>query len=286
MLCTRPEAVENYAADRWWALIEGMPSITNPADGTEIYFDDDRGDGEAIIFLHGSALSRSIWRGLGYTKALGHGRRTVRIDLRGHGKSGKPHDSASYSLELITSDVLAVMDHLELHRAHFIGYSFGSRTALSIALNTPDRVSSLSMLGGTYAIESGEIGNLFFDGYLQVLRSGDIEGFVTGQETGGRLDPATRMAFLANDPLALAAYFESAETGQNIELDQLRALQVPTLLLIGTRDQPRFEHNKVMARTMPNARMVPLLGRTHGGTLYPIDPVVEAISDLLERTQS
>lgn len=260
-----------------------MPSIINPVDGTEIYFDDDRAGDEAIIFLHGSALSRSIWRGLGYTKALGQERRTIRIDLRGHGKSGKPHESSSYSMELISGDVLEVMDQLHLEQAHFVGYSFGSRTALSIALNSPQRVLSLSMLGGTYAIESGEIDNLFFDGYLQVLRAGDIEGFVTGQETRGRLDPGTRMAFLANDPLALAAYFEAAETQQNIELDSLRRLRVPTLLLIGTRDQPRFEHNKLMARTMPNVRMVPLVGRTHGGTLYPIEPVTEAIRGLIER---
>ncbi|WP_431710124.1 alpha/beta fold hydrolase [Glutamicibacter uratoxydans] len=260
-----------------------MPSIINSADGTEIYFDDDRATGEAIIFLHGSALSRSIWRGLGYTKALGGQRRTIRIDLRGHGKSGKPHDSASYSMELITGDILAVMDHLGLERAHFVGYSMGSRTALAIALTQPERVLSLSMLGGTYAIESGEIDGLFFDGYLDVLRAGDIEGFVTGQETRGRLDPATRMAFLANDPLALAAYFEAAETQQNIELDALSSLRVPTLLLIGTRDQPRFEHNKVMARTMPQARMVSLVGRTHGGTLYPIEPVTEAIAGFIQR---
>lgn len=260
-----------------------MPSIINSADGTEIFFDDDRAEGEAIIFLHGSALSRSIWRGLGYTKALGGNRRTIRIDLRGHGKSGKPHASAGYSMELIAGDVLAVMDHLELPRAHFVGYSFGSRVSLAIALKHPERAISLSMLGGTYAIESGEIGGLFFDGYLEVLRAGDIEGFVTGQETGGRLDPATRMAFLSNDPLALAAYFEAAETQQNIDLDALRTLRVPTLLLIGTRDQPRFEHNKVMSRTIPDARMVPLLGRNHGRTLYPIEPVTEAIADFLER---
>lgn len=263
-----------------------MPSIINHADGTEIFFDDDRAAGEAVIFLHGSALSRSIWRGLGYTKQLGGDRRTIRIDLRGHGKSGKPHDSASYSMELITADVLAVMDHLQLEQAHLVGYSFGSRTALSIALNTPDRVMTLCMLGGTYAIESGEIDNLFFDGYLQVLRNGDIEGFVTGQETHGRLDPATRMAFLANDPLALAAYFQAAETQQNIELDELRSVRVPTLLLVGTRDQPRFEHNKLMARTMPHARLVPLVGRNHGMTLFPIEPVTEAISAFWERAGS
>jgi len=257
-----------------------MPSITNPADGTEIFFDDDRAAGEAVVYLHGSALSRSIWRGLGYTKTVGAGRRNIRIDLRGHGKSGKPHRTESYTMELITGDVLAVLDSLGIERAHLVGYSFGSRTALSIALQQPERVLSLSMLGGTYAIESGEIDGLFFEGYLQVLRAGDIEGFVSGQ---GRLDPATRMAFLANDPLALAAYFEAAETLQRLELEQLRALRVPTLLLAGTRDQPRFEHNKVMARTMPHARLVPLVDRTHGSTLFPIEPGATQIAQFLNR---
>ncbi|WP_404286755.1 alpha/beta fold hydrolase [Glutamicibacter arilaitensis] len=254
-----------------------MPMINNPADNSEIFFDDDGAAGEPILFLHGSALSRSIWRGLGYTKALGGNRRTIRMDLRGHGKTAKSHQVADYTMEKIASDIYAVLDHLGIPAAHIIGYSFGARSGLHVAMDRPERVLSLSMLGGTFEITDGEIGQLFFPGYLDVLRRGDIEGFVAGQETGLRLDPATRHAFLSNDPLALAAYYEAAETLQNIELSQLAKIKVPTLLLIGTRDQPRFDQNKIMARAMPNARMVPLTGRTHGSTLFPIEPVVNAI---------
>ncbi|WP_258134091.1 MULTISPECIES: alpha/beta fold hydrolase [unclassified Arthrobacter] len=256
-----------------------MPMINNPADNSEIFFDDDGAAGEPILFLHGSALSRSIWRGLGYTKALGGNRRTIRMDLRGHGKSVKSHRAADYTMEKIAGDIHAVLDHLGIAAAHVIGYSFGARSGLQVAMQSPERVLSLTMLGGTFEITDGEIGKLFFPGYLDVLRQGDIEGFVTGQETRGRLDPATRFAFLSNDPLALAAYYEAAETVQNIALNQLAEITVPTLLLIGTRDQPRFEQNKIMARAMPNARMVALAGRTHGSTLYPIEPVVSAIEN-------
>lgn len=251
--------------------------INNPADGSEIFFDDDGAAGEPILFLHGSALSRSIWRGLGYTKALGEEHRTIRMDLRGHGKSAKSYDVADYTMDKVVSDIQAVLQHLGIERVHIIGYSFGARTGLHLAMHHPEQVLSLIMLGGTYEITPGEIGKLFFPGYLDVLRQGDIEGFVTGQETGGRLDPATRMAFKSNDPLALAAYYEAAETLQNIELAELAKIRIPTLLLIGTRDQPRFEQNKIMARTLPNARMAALPGRTHGSTLYPIEPVVSAI---------
>ncbi|WP_279402584.1 alpha/beta fold hydrolase [Arthrobacter sp. JCM 19049] len=174
-----------------------MPSITNPADGTEIFFDDDRAAGEAVVYLHGSALSRSIWRGLGYTKTVGAGRRNIRIDLRGHGKSGKPHRTESYTMELITGDVLAVLDSLDIERAHLVGYSFGSRTALSIALQQPERVLSLSMLGGTYAIESGEIDGLFFEATSRSCAPGTSRASSAGRDAwtrrpGWRSWPTTR----------------------------------------------------------------------------------------------
>src|SRR5690606_8516697 len=225
-------------------LIVGMPMINNPADGSEIFFDDDQGGGEPILFLHGSALSRSIWRGLGYTKALGEGHRTIRMDLRGHGKSAKSHDVADFTKDKVVGDIQAGLDHLGIERFHIVCYSFGARTGLHMAMHHPEQVISLIMLGGTYEITDGEIGKLFFPGYLEVLRNGDIEGFVTGQEKNGRLDPSTRLAFKSNDPLALAAYYEAAETLQNIDPADLAEIRTPTLLLIGTRDQPRFDQNK------------------------------------------
>ncbi|MGT2460999.1 alpha/beta fold hydrolase [Sinomonas atrocyanea] len=106
-----------------------MSTTANPADGTEISYDAS-GDGPAVVLLHGSALSKAIWRGLGYVKAL-EGFTVVRIDLRGHGRSGKPDASPAYRMELHTADVLAVLDAEGIGRAHLVGYSLGARVAFS-----------------------------------------------------------------------------------------------------------------------------------------------------------
>ncbi|WP_342745555.1 alpha/beta fold hydrolase [Sinomonas mesophila] len=74
------------------------------------------------MLLHGSALSKAIWRGLGYTAAL-EGHTVVRVDLRGHGRSGKPHDPECYRMARHAGDVLAVLDTAGISRAHVVGYS-------------------------------------------------------------------------------------------------------------------------------------------------------------------
>ena len=72
-----------------------MSETVNPIDGTPIAFDE-RGEGPPLLLVHGSALSRSIWRGFGYLAALQDRYRVISIDLRGHGRSGKPHEPEAY----------------------------------------------------------------------------------------------------------------------------------------------------------------------------------------------
>ncbi|WP_345152111.1 alpha/beta fold hydrolase [Arthrobacter ginkgonis] len=259
-----------------------MPSVTNPLDGTPIAYDDAGGDGPAVVLLHGSALSRAIWRGLGYTPALA-GFRAVRIDLRGHGRSGKPHTSDAYRMPLVAADVVAVMDALGIGAAHVVGYSFGSRVGFTLAATVPERVRTLATLGGTYQSQSGQIAKLFFDGYAQALHDGGMPGFVAGLEAAGwAVDPGTRAAFLANDPLALAAYFERTEVEPGLGEFVLPQLRLPALLLAGTRDGQRLRESRHAAELMPNARFVELPGRTHAGTLSPAGPVLEHLVPFLE----
>nr|BFF13055.1 hypothetical protein GCM10025699_43580 [Microbacterium flavescens] len=108
----------------------------NPVDGTEIAYEVD-GDGPPLVLVHGSGLSRGTWRGLGYLRDLQRDFTVVALDMRGHGKSGKPHDAASYSMDLHRGDVEAVLDATGLSPAHYIGYSFGARIGLSIAAHSP-----------------------------------------------------------------------------------------------------------------------------------------------------
>ncbi|NUP74019.1 MAG: alpha/beta hydrolase [Sinomonas sp.] len=260
-----------------------MTTATNPSDGIPLAFDVS-GEGPAVVLLHGSALSRAIWRGLGYVRAL-EGFTVVRMDLRGHGRSGKPHDPAAYRMPLVVADVLAVLDAAGVGRAHVVGYSFGSRVGFALAAGQPERVASLTTLGGTYRSQRGEVEKVFFPGYLEAMRTGGMAAFADGFEAAGnRVDPATRAAFLANDAEALAAYFEATEAGEGLPESVLGQLTLPALLFAGTLDTPRLEQSRRAAELMPHARCIELPGRTHASTLAPAGPVLDALVPFLRES--
>jgi pimeloyl-ACP methyl ester carboxylesterase len=234
------------------------------------------GSGPAVVLLHGSLLSRAIWRGHGYVQALREQHTVVRVDLRGHGLSGAPHDPAAFAPDLLAADVLAVMDAAGLKDAALMGYSLGARLALHLTLTAPERVSHLVSLGGSAADQSGAIDQIFFPGALSVLGTGDMAAFCDRQD----LDPLTRGAFLRTDPYAMAALFQATRQISGYSDAALTACPLPALWMAGDRDQPRFESAHAAA-TMPHGHFVPLPGRTHARTLVPAGPVLEAVEPFL-----
>jgi pimeloyl-ACP methyl ester carboxylesterase len=79
----------------------------------------------------------------GNTKLKGaDGYQVIALDCRGHGKSDKPHDPAKYGPEM-AADVVRLLDHLKIEKAHLIGYSSGAFIAGKVAATHPDRVLSL-----------------------------------------------------------------------------------------------------------------------------------------------
>ncbi|WP_026820629.1 alpha/beta fold hydrolase [Arthrobacter castelli] len=258
-----------------------MPRLSSPTDGTTIAYDV-AGSGPPVVMLHGSALSKAIWRGLGYVAALQDEFTVVRVDLRGHGTSGKPHDAGAYRMETLTGDVVSVMDDLELPEAHLVGYSMGARVGFALAAAAPERATSLTSLGGTYRSQAGQIEKVFFPGYLHALRTGGMQAFIDGQQRDGSdLGSATRTAFLANDPEAMAAYFEQSETEPGLGEDILESMTLPTLLMAGTADRPRHDDSERASKLMPNAHFVPLPERGHGNTLFPAGPVLAELLPFL-----
>ncbi|RFA23433.1 alpha/beta fold hydrolase [Subtercola boreus] len=259
-----------------------MSEAFNPLDGTRIAFQE-VGQGTPLVLVHGSALSRAIWRGFGYVAALRDEYRLVLIDMRGHGLSGKPHDPADYAMPLVVADVLAVYDAAGIDAAHYFGYSFGARVGFSLADAHPERMLSLTSAGGTYRIGAGAVSSLFFEGYDEALRRGGMRGFIDGWEarSGASIDPATTRAFLANDPEALRAYFRQLQVEQGVDEARLAGILTPTLLLAGTDDRPRYLDSERAARLMPDARFEPLPGRGHANTLFPAAPVIELLRGFL-----
>jgi pimeloyl-ACP methyl ester carboxylesterase len=107
-----------------------------------IYYEQ-HGKGSPVVLIHGGAVSfQNNYSAFGWVEHLNNiGLQVIGLDLRGHGKSDKPLDSESYGTENLASDVLAVMDELNLDQVSVIGYSLGSAVALHLIQAYPTRFS-------------------------------------------------------------------------------------------------------------------------------------------------
>jgi pimeloyl-ACP methyl ester carboxylesterase len=250
----------------------------NPSDGSRIAYrvtpagPDADPDAAPIVLVHGTALSQAIWRGFGYLRTLAPDRSVVTLDLRGHGRSDKPHAQPAYGMDLFTGDVVAVLDALGLDRVHYLGYSLGARVGFSLAVAHPQRLRSLISVAGAPGTGHGAFDRVFFPGALDELERGGMAGFLAGWEraSGHPVDPATRAAFTANDETALAAYMRATQRDSRVTDAQLASLPMPVLLVAGTRDPERLAAAEHVQRVLPTAQLVRVDGATHSGT--PRDP--------------
>jgi len=261
-----------------------VPVIPSPVDGVDLRYDTS-GEGPPLVLLHGSVLSRAIWRGLGYLAPLAAEHTVIRIDLRGHGSSGKPHDPSAYTQDVLVRDLLAVLDAERIGRAALMGYSLGARVALSAALADPGRVTRLVSLGGSASAQRGAVDSVFFPGVIDAVRAEGMEAFCAGQglgpEVASRRARATRTAFLAADHEAVAALLSATDATEAVPDADLEACTVPALWMAGTEDRPRHEESRRAAALMPDAEFVSLPGRDHGGTLFPPDEVLAEVLPFL-----
>ncbi|QWT24653.1 alpha/beta hydrolase [Subtercola sp. PAMC28395] len=259
-----------------------MSEAFSPVDNVRVAYTE-VGEGSPLVMVHGSGLSRAMWRGLGYVKALRDDYRLILVDLRGHGLSDKPHRPDDYRMELVVADLLAVLDAAGVTSAHYFGYSFGARAGFTLAATHPERLLSFVSAAGSYRAPGRSVGKLFFEGYDDALGVGGMRAFIDGWEErrGMPVDPATTAAFLANDPVAIRSYFQRVELEPGVDEQALYSIETPTLLLAGTDDRRAFSDSERAAELMPQARFVPLPGRDHASTLRPAAGVIEVVREFL-----
>ena len=99
------------------------------------------GKGEPVILLHGWMADAGMWGRLD-TNPMSKEFQLIAVDLRGHGKSDKPHEVDRYG-PAMAEDVIRLLDHLQLPKAHLVGYSMGAIVAGKVAATHPDRVLSI-----------------------------------------------------------------------------------------------------------------------------------------------
>ncbi len=235
-----------------------MPDIRS--SGVRIHYET-RGKGEPLVLVHGfTASGRTNWDLSGWFDALAPHYRLIVPDLRGHGRSEKPHRADAYSLDLLTADVLACMDAEGVKRARVMGYSMGGMVTLNLLLNHPERVSA-AVIGG--------MGSRWPKNGDRRERGRRDE---PGAEPPARVRPRRGARFLLTymrhyDPLAMRAAWAGVFRGRSpVDTSRLGEIRVPVLAVAGMRDA-LYPGVKEMVPLIPGAKLVALSGRGHIGAV-------------------
>jgi pimeloyl-ACP methyl ester carboxylesterase len=104
------------------------------------------------VLLH--AAMGSAGRYFGWVPHLCRAYRVVRLDLRGHGASQVPPAGEALTLDRLVSDIVELLDHLDLASAHVVGNSAGGYLGQQLAMTRPERVASLSLYGSTPGLKN------------------------------------------------------------------------------------------------------------------------------------
>lgn len=203
---------------------------------------------DAVLLLHGFATSaRRTWAEPGWIDLLTEGGRAVIApDLLGHGDADKPHDPERYSW---VEEFVA--QRLPSRPVDAIGYSAGARILLALAVENQNRFERIVVGGlGGRLLERRE-GNPLLD----ALRGGADPGDVVAQRFH------TMATSDGNDPEALTAFAQ--RTQPRLDADDLAAVMIPTLVIIG--DQDFAGPGEPLADALGNARVETLRGVDHFG---------------------
>jgi 3-oxoadipate enol-lactonase len=237
---------------------------------------DDRGIGLPLVFLHAFPLNRTMW--LAQEKALSSRFRVITIDLRGHGESDAP--LWHYSLEQAADDVRALLDHLSIQQAVFIGLSMGGYISFAFYRKYADRVKGL-VLADTRAQADTEEGK---EGRFQMAQTAYKKGpgAIADIMIPKLLSPATiqskpevvqnvramiegnQISGIAGDLMAMA------ERPDSIPL--LKEIACPTQIIVGGLDQATPPSDaKLMAEQIRGSRLAVIPNAAHLANLEQPD---------------
>lgn len=232
----------------------------------------DVGEGEPVVLLHGFTINSQVnWELSGIVPKLRNDFRVVALDVRGHGGSEKPHDPNKYGAEMI-EDVVRLLDHLRIQRAHIVGYSMGGFITNRLLATHPDRLITATLGGAGW----GRVEDKppFLDDLAESLEKGKgISPLLIALTPPGQRPPseeqlkfANQMLLLTNDQRALAALIRGMPAFA-IPRESLEKNKLPVLALIGDRD-PFKAGVDAMNGVMPHLKVVVIPGADHMQTFY------------------
>jgi pimeloyl-ACP methyl ester carboxylesterase len=226
------------------------------SNGVQIYFEE-HGGGEPVVLVHGFASrAEHNWGAMNWFDTLAPHYRVVALDCRGHGKSGKPHDSAAYGGETMGDDVIRLMDHLGIKRTLIMGYSMGGRIVTGLLMSHPERLRA-AVLGGI-GVGSATAPSFSRKPIVDALLADDISAVRDQRAREFRQFAEST----GNDLKALAACMGAVRDDFTAENIAAKNIRVPVMVVVGTKDL-LIPNPALLRDSIAGSKLVMLEGRDH-----------------------
>lgn len=252
------------------------PHTSDYADvnGLHLYYEIYGDQGTPLVLLHGGMLTIELnFATLIPTLAETH--RVIGVELQGHGRTADiDRDITPANL---ADDVVALLDHLGIERAHVVGHSLGGAVAMELAVSHPDRV--LSVVPLSISVRPDGMHDDFSSPEKMAVstRMPTAQDFADFGEAYARLAPHPE-----NFEKFFAKMSASAADLVGWSDEQLAAVTAPTLLVLGDHDFTTIEHGGLMLELIPTAQLGVLPGTTHMQITRRADLLLPMLTDFLD----
>jgi pimeloyl-ACP methyl ester carboxylesterase len=261
-------------AEQPWKVLPPMPELPPATVSGPVHVNDidmwraefGPRDGKPVIMVHGG-LSNSNYFGNVIPFLVSEGFHVIAVDSRGHGRSTR--STQPYSYELMASDVVAMLDALHIPKADLVGWSDGGIIGIVMAIHNPEHLNRVFAFGAN-TVPEGLIPDFDKEGVFAAFekRAGD------------------EYEKLSPTPDQYASFLKQINemwaTQPHLTDEQLKAIRTPITIADGRYDEGiKQSHDRYMASTIPDARLVILPGVSHFAMLQNPPLFARAVLDAL-----
>ena len=249
--------------------------LTSTACAQDRYFESngvriryvDAGKGTPVLLVHGFTgdIERS-WVHTGLLPDLVRDHRVIAFDMRGHGHSDKPHDPHAY--DDIALDVIRLMDHVGVQRAHIVGYSLGGIIVAKLLTTHPDRFSSAVIGAAAYRRARSTEADDATEAAAREIEAGIYRALIVSTAPTDEPAPSeeairarSREIAASNDVRAHGALMR-ARRALLVGDAEIARVRVPTLAVVGSVD-PALPRIQAMPKRWPGLAVEVVPGATH-----------------------
>ena len=227
------------------------------------------GAGFPVVLLNGFGGNRKDW--YEQVPVFSQQYQTISYDHRGSGESDKPE--TGYSIDQFADDCIGVLDHLDIERAHLVGYSMGGRIAQAVASRYPDRVAAL-VLAATAAkpnalnLYSLKLGAYLYENYgpSAAASVGPLVEFTPSYFSRTLPTLVNKLGAIPENPMPLHAFLGHVDAIENHDTTGiLGSILSPTMVVIGDQEwlNPLPDANELV-EGIPDARLQVITDASHG----------------------